>query len=133
MAIESLYPEWWQWFQSLMWVVLLFIGLIIIYYIIREIQLGRVTPRLAEIDLEKEKLKLMTLEYKSRCQPFFRISPESLEEINKIDQENNELESTIFAKQSTVEKRIQKLENMVKNTKLDRMIEKIKDDERKIR
>ena len=46
--------------------------------------------------------------------------------------ENIRLETDIFAKQSAVEKRIQRLENMVKSTKLDHMVEKIKEDERKI-
>ena len=133
MATEYIYPEWWQWFQSVLWVILLFIGLIIIYYIIKEIEAGRVTPRLAEIELEKEKLKLMTLEYAHRGQPFFRIPPEQMEEINKLDQENIVLETDIFAKQSAVDKRIQRLENKVKSTKLDHMVEKIKEDERKIR
>lgn len=133
MAVEIVYPAWWEWFQPILWVILLFIGLIIVYYIIREIQEGRVTPRLAEIELEKEKLKLMTLEYAHRGQPFFRIPQEQLEEINKLDEENIRLETDIFAKQSAVEKRIQRLENMVKSTKLDHMVEKIKEDERKIR
>ena len=56
-----------------------------------------------------------------------------MEEINKLDQENIVLETDIFAKQSVVDKRIQRLENRVKSTKLDHMVEKIKEDERKIR
>ena len=133
MATESLTLEWWSWFQSLIWVILVLIGLIILYYIIREIHDAKVTPRLAEIELEKEKLQLMKLDYAHRGQPFFRVPPEKLEEINTIEQENQRLEAEIFAKQSVVDQRIQRLENSVKSTKLDHMVEKIKDEESKIR
>lgn len=133
MASESFALEWWSWFQSLLWVILIFIGLIILYYIIKEIHDAKVKPRLAEIELEKEKLQLMKLDYAHRGQPFFRVSPEKLEEINILDQENLKLEAEIFAKQNAVDRRIQRLENSVKSTKLDHMVEKIKDEERKIR
>lgn len=133
MASESLTLEWWSWFQSLLWVILIFIGLIILYYIIKEIHDAKVTPRLAEIELEKEKLQLMKLDYAHRGQPFFRVTPEKLEEINTLDQENLKLEADIFAKQNAVDRRIQRLENSVKSTKLDHLVEKIKDEERKIR
>ena len=86
MATESFALEWWSWFQSLLWVILIFIGLIILYYIIKEIHDAKVTPRLAEIELEKEKLQLMKLDYANRGQPFFRLTPEKLEEINSLDQ-----------------------------------------------
>ena len=133
MASESLVVEWWSWFQSLLWVILLFIGLIILYYIIKEIHDAKVTPRLAEIELEKEKLELMKLDYAHRGEPFFRVPPEKMEEINKLDQDNIKLEADIFAKQNAVDRRIQRLENSVKSTKLDHMVEKIKDEESKIR
>jgi len=129
----NMFPAWWNWFETFMWVILLFIGLIIIYYIIREIRLARETPKLAEIELEKEKLSLMKMEYAQRGQPFFKVSPEKMEEIRNLDAENVQLETDIYAKHNTVEKRIERLENMVKSTKLDHLIEKIKDEERKIR
>jgi hypothetical protein len=133
MATESFTLEWWAWFQSLMWVVLVLIGLIILYYIIKEMHDSKVTPRLAEIDLEKEKLQMMKLDFAHRGQPFFRITPEKIEEINTLDLENTRLEAEIFAKQSAVDQRIQLLENSVKNKKLDHLVEKIKEEERKIR
>ena len=133
MASESLMVEWGSWFQSILWVILLFIGLIILYYIIKEIHDAKVTPRLAEIELEKEKLELMKLDYAHRGEPFFRVPPEKQEEINKLDQDNIKLETDIFAKQNAVDRRIQRLENSVKSTKLDHMVEKIKDEESKIR
>ncbi len=133
MATESFALEWWTWFQSFLWVILILIGLIILYYIIKEIHNAKVTPRLAEIELEKEKLHLMKLDYAHRGQPFSRVTPEKLEEINTLEEENLRLEADIFGKQTAVERRIQRLENLVKSTKLDHLVEKIKDEERKIR
>ncbi|HUU75829.1 MAG TPA: hypothetical protein VMW63_07025 [Methanoregulaceae archaeon] len=129
----ALAPMWLDWFETFMWAIFLIIGLIIIYFIIKEIRISRVTPKLAEIELEKEKLSLMKLEYAHRGQPFFRVPPDKLEEIKKLDDENVDLETEIFAKHNAVDKRIRRLENMVKSTKLDHLVEKIKDEEKKIR
>jgi uncharacterized protein YdcH (DUF465 family) len=123
----------WGWFQSVFWVILLIIILVIVYYMIKEIRLWRNTPRLAEIDLEKEKLNLMKAEMAQRGTPFFRVSPEKMEEIRSLDEENVALATDIFAKHSAVDKRIERLENKVTITKLDRMVEKIKDEEKKLR
>ncbi|MCE5299156.1 MAG: hypothetical protein MUE45_04400 [Methanoregulaceae archaeon] len=122
----------WAWFQSVFWVILLVIILIIVYFMIKEIRLWRNTPRLAEIDLEKEKLNLMKAEMAQRGTPFFRVSPEQMAEIRTLDEENVALTTDIFAKHSAVDKRIERLENKVTITKLDRMVEKIKDEEKKI-
>jgi flagellar biosynthesis/type III secretory pathway M-ring protein FliF/YscJ len=122
----------WQWFESVFWVIILVIILIIVYVIIKEIRLMSNTRRLAEIDLEKEKLSLMKAEMAQRGLPFFRVSPEKLEEIRKLDEENVNLETDIFAKHNVVDKRIQRLEDKVKISKLDRLVERIKDEEKKI-
>ena len=122
----------WAWFESVFWIIILVIILIIAYYIIKELRLMRNTRRLAEIDLEKEKLNLMKLEMAQRGTPFFRVPPEQMEEIRKIDDENALLQTDIFAKHSAVDKRIERLENKVKITKLDRMVDKIKDEEKRI-
>jgi len=122
----------WSWFESVFWIIILVIILIIIYYIIKEIRLMTNTRRLAEIDLEKEKLNLMKAEMVQRATPFFRVSPEKMEEIRLLDDENTSLSTDIFAKHSAIDKRIERLENKVKITKLDRMVEKIKNEEKKI-
>jgi uncharacterized membrane protein YcjF (UPF0283 family) len=122
----------WQWFESVFWIIILVIILIIVYYIIKEIRLMTNTKRLAEIDLEKEKLNLMKAEMAQRGTPFFRVSPEKMAEIRSLDEENTALATDIFAKHSAVDKRIERLENKVTITKLDRMVEKIKDEEKKI-
>jgi len=122
----------WQWFESVFWIILAVIILYIVYLIIKEIRQMKNIPRLAEIDLEKEKLSLMKLEMATRGQPFYRVNPEQMGEIKKLADENSSLETDIFAKHNVVDKRIERLENKVKLTKLDHMVEKIKDEERKI-
>jgi flagellar biosynthesis/type III secretory pathway M-ring protein FliF/YscJ len=121
------------WFQSVFWVIMLVIILVIVYFIIKEIRLWKNVPRLAEIDLEKEKLNLMKAEMAQRGTPFFRVAPEKLEEIRKLEEENIGLETDIFAKHSVVDKRIQRLEDYVKLTKLDQLISRIKDEEKKLK
>ena len=130
-VIASTSP-YWRWFESVFWVIMLVIILVIVYFMIKEIRLWRNTPRLAEIDLEKEKLNLMKAEMAQRGTPFFRVSPEQMKEIQVLDDENAALATDIFAKHSMVDKRIERLENKVKLTKLDRMVEKIRDEEKRI-
>ncbi|HPH35374.1 MAG TPA: hypothetical protein PLU94_07775 [Methanoregulaceae archaeon] len=130
-VIASTSP-YWRWFESVFWIIILVIVLIIAYFIIKEIRLMTNTRRLAEIDLEKEKLNLMKAEMAQRGTPFFRVSPEQMKEIQVLDDENAALATDIFAKHSMVDKRIERLENKVKLTKLDRMVEKIRDEEKRI-
>jgi hypothetical protein len=130
-AAASVSP-YWAWFESVFWVILLVIILVIVYFMIKEIRLWKNTPRLAEIDLEREKISLMKEEMAQRGTPFFRVSPEQMTEIRSLDEENTALATDIFAKHSAVDKRIERLENRVKITKLDQMVEKIKDEEKKL-
>ncbi|NYT16882.1 MAG: hypothetical protein GKC06_02605 [Methanomicrobiales archaeon] len=123
----------WEWFQSVFWIIILVIILLIVYFIIKEVRLMRNTSRLAEIDLEKEKLSLMKAEMAQRGQPFFRVPPEKIEEIKGLADENIVLETDIYAQHNAVDKRIQRLENKVKLTKLDRLVERIKDEEKKLK
>ncbi len=55
-----------------------------------------------------------------------------MEEIRTLDEENTALSTDIFAKHSAIDKRIERLENKVTITKLDRMVNKIKDEEKKL-
>jgi uncharacterized protein YdcH (DUF465 family) len=131
-AVSASVSPYWAWFQSVFWVILLVIILVIVYFMIKEIRLWKNTPRLAEIDLEREKISLMKEEMAQRGTPFFRVSPEQMKEIRSLDEENTALATDIFAKHSAVDKRIERLENKVKITKLDQMVEKIKDEEKKL-
>jgi uncharacterized protein YdcH (DUF465 family) len=131
-AVSASVSPYWAWFQSVFWVILFVIILVIVYFMIKEIRLWKNTPRLAEIDLEREKISLMKEEMAQRGTPFFRVSPEQMKEIRSLDEENTALATDIFAKHSAVDKRIERLENKVKITKLDQMVEKIKDEEKKL-
>jgi uncharacterized protein YdcH (DUF465 family) len=91
-----------------------------------------VKTKLAQIDLEKEKINLMKADMEKKGQPFFRVTPEKLEEIKVIDDENAVLQTDIYARHNEVEKRIERLENRVKLTKLDRMVDKIKKEEERL-
>ncbi|HMZ31713.1 MAG TPA: hypothetical protein PLY13_04370, partial [Methanoregulaceae archaeon] len=75
LVIEPVSP-YWAWFESVFWIIMLVIILIVAYFIIKEIRLMRNTRRLAEIDLEKEKLNLMQAEMAQRGTPFFKVAPE---------------------------------------------------------
>lgn len=132
-VIVGVVSPYWDWFQSVFWIIILVIILLIAYFIIKEIRLMRNTSRLAEIDLEKEKLSLMKAEMAQRGQPFFRIPPEKMEEIKTLADENIVLETDIYAQHNAVDKRIQRLENRVKLTKLDQLVERIKDEEKKLK
>jgi len=110
-------------------ILLLIAGLIILYFIIREIRLMYTRTKNAQLDLEKEKLQLIKTDIEQRANPFYRVPPAKMEELKSLDDENVILDADIFARQNAVEKRIQRLENRVKLTKLDHMLEKIKKEE----
>ena len=108
-------------------------GLIIVYFIIREIRLMYTKTRMAQVELEKEKLEVIKADIEKTANPFFRVSPAKIEELKSLDDDNSVLETDIFAQQSAVEKRIQRLESRVKLSKLDHLIEKIKKEEDRLK
>lgn len=122
----------WAAFEQFLPVILLFIGLIILYFIIREFRLMYTRTRLAQLDLEREKINLLKADMEQRGRPFFRIAQKDLEELKRLDEENVELETDILARHSAVEKRLKRLESKVALTKLDRMVEKIRREEERL-
>lgn len=114
-------------------ILFLIAGLIIVYFIIREIRLMYTKTRMAQVELEKEKLEVIKADIEKTANPFFRVSPAKIEELKSLDDENSLLETDIFAQQSAVEKRIQRLESRVKLSKLDHLIEKIKKEEDRLK
>jgi hypothetical protein len=113
--------------------ILILAGLIILYFILRELRIWHNEPRLAQIELDKEKLALIQSEMTTRVEPFTKLSKEKIEELRKIEDENAALELDIFAKQKTVETRIQRLENQVKDKKYDKMLDRVREEEIKLR
>ena len=132
-VLVSQTSPYWAWFESVFWIIIL---VIILDHRLLHHQGDPADEKhpasSLEIDLEKEKLTLMKAEMAQRGTPFFRVSPEQMKEIRSLDEENTALATDIFAKHSAVDKRIERLENKVKITKLDRMVEKIKDEEKKL-
>jgi len=114
-------------------ILFLIAGLIIVYFIIREIRLMYTKTRMAQVELEKEKLEVIKADIEKTANPFFRVSPAKIEELKSLDDANSVLETDIFAQQSAVEKRIQRLESRVKLSKLDHLIEKIKKEEDRLK
>lgn len=122
----------WVVFEGVLPYLLGFIGLIILFFIIREFRLMYSRTRLAELELEREKINLLKADMEQRGRPFYRISARDLEELKRLDEENVELETDILARHTAVEKRLKRLESRVALTKLDRMIEKIKREEERL-
>jgi flagellar biosynthesis/type III secretory pathway M-ring protein FliF/YscJ len=114
-------------------VALAIIGIFIVYLMLREVRLMKTTNRKIEMELEKDKLKLLQQHADSKNFPFTRLSPEQTAEIKAVEDENLSLETGIFAKEKLVETRLTRLENYVKTRKLDNMMGKISEEEKKVK
>lgn len=113
-------------------IILFFVGLAIVYLIVREFRLMWNTPRLAQIELEKEKLAVMKQDLGSRDFGFSRIPPEKLKEMKDLDDENLALQGDLLASHGKVERRIQRLEQKVKLAHLDRLSSRVDQEEKRL-
>ena len=113
--------------------VLVVIGMLIVYFIIRKIRIIKTSSRSAELELEKDKLKLLQQHENSKAFMFTRFSPEQTAEIKLVEDENTNLETNIYAKEKFVETRLTRLESLVKTRKLDNLLSKIQSEEKKVR
>ncbi|MBU7043582.1 MAG: hypothetical protein HXS47_08325 [Theionarchaea archaeon] len=117
---------------------LIIIGIIIIilfffYIILREFRMMKTDARKMEVELDREKLRLMQQDMVSqKGYPFTRLSTEQLNYLKELEDENFSLETDIFAREKVVEERLKRLENYVKLGKLEGLLEKIKKEEKKI-
>ena len=109
------------------------LGVFILYLMLREVRLMKTVNRKVELDLERDKLKLLQQHAEAKNFPFTRLSPEQTAEIRTIEDENTGLETNIFAKEKIIETRLSRLENYVKTRKLDNMIGKISEEEKKVK
>jgi len=120
--------------RELITVGIILLVLFFIYLIIREFRLMKTDARKMELELDREKLKLLQQDMlSSRGYSFTRLSSEQFSSLKHIGEENFALETDIFAKEKTVEARLKRLENYVKLGKLEKLLEKIKKEEKKIR
>lgn len=118
--------------DGLIGIAIVFGAVVFIYLIVREIRLMRTNNRKLELELERDKLNILKQDTASQGPSMLRLGEEQLATMREIEDINSSLESGIFVKQKVVEGRIKKLENMVKSEKLDRMLVKIQEEEKKI-
>jgi hypothetical protein len=113
--------------------IFIVLAMVIIYFIIREIRIMKTANRTIELDLEKDKLKLLQQHEASKMFPFTRFSPEQTAAIRQVEDENMALETDNFAKENLLEKRLTRLENIVKTKKLDNLLNNVGEQEKKVK
>ena len=113
--------------------LLLILGMVVIYLIIREIRIMRTSNRKIELELEKDKLALLQKHEAQKGFPFTRLSAEQTAAIKQAEDENAGLETMIFAKERLLDARLTKLENVVKVKKLDNLLANADEQERKVK
>ncbi len=119
--------------EELITIGIIIIVLFFMYLILREIRLMRTGTRKLELEMDREKLKILEQDMLSRGFPFTRLSPEQMKSIRDVDEENFVLGTHIFAREKMVEARLKRLESYVKLGKLEKLLEKIRKEEKKIR
>lgn len=92
----------------------------------------RTNNRKLELELEREKLSVLRQDTGTKGPSLIQLTDEQLDSLREIDDINGTLDKSLFVKQKLVHGRIQKLENLVKTEKLDRMLTKIQEEEKKI-
>ncbi len=113
--------------------ILVVLAMVVIYLIVREIRIMKTANRTVELELEKDKLKLLKQHEESKAFPFTRLSPEQTAEIKTVEDDNAGLETNIFAKEKLIETRLTRLENLVKTRKLDNLLGNIQEQEKQVK
>jgi len=113
--------------------ILIVLGMVVVYLIIREIRIMKTANRTIELELEKDKLKLLREHEASKVFSFTRFSPEQTAAIRHVEDENINLETTISAKEKLLDTRLSRLENLVKDKKLDTLLSNVDAQERKVK
>ena len=113
--------------------ILVVLAMVVIYLIVREIRIMKTANRTTELELEKDKLKLLKQHEESKVFSFTRLSTEQTAEIKKVEDDNTSLETNIYAKEKLIETRLNRLENLVKTRKLDNLLGNISEQETKVK
>jgi len=119
--------------DTVLMAILVVLAMVIIYLIIREIRIMKTTNRTIELELEKDKLKLLKQHEESKVFLFSRLSSEQTAEIKNVEDDNTSLETNIYAKEKLIETRLNRLENLVKTKKLDNLLGNISEQETKVK
>jgi hypothetical protein len=117
--------------EGVVYLSLFIIALFIVYLIARVMSKTKAATRAAELEVEKEKLKVIQKDMADKVLPFTRLSGEQVTALRAIDQDNMALGTDIYAKRKEVEGRMQRLENYISQAKLDQMLVKIGHEEKK--
>ena len=113
--------------------ILVVLAMGVIYLIVREIRIMKTANRTTELELEKDKLKLLKQHEESKVFSFTRLSQEQTVEIKNVEDDNTSLETNIYAKEKLIETRLNRLENLVKTRKLDNLLGNISEQETKVK
>jgi flagellar biosynthesis/type III secretory pathway M-ring protein FliF/YscJ len=117
--------------EGVIYLFLFVVALFIVWLIARTMSKSKTATRLAELEMEKEKLKVIQKDMAEKALPFTRLSSEQVTALRAIDQDNEALGTDIYAKRKEVEGRMQRLENYISQAKLDQMLVKIGHEEKK--
>lgn len=118
------------------WTVSFFLGLlalIVIYLMIREFRIMRTSSRKIAADLERDKLKVLQQEAEAKAYPFTRLSPDQVAAIKQVEDDNTTLGVNLFAKERLLDTRMTRLEYYVKQAKMDNMLGKVAQEEKKVK
>ncbi len=119
--------------EELITVGIILLVLFFIYLFLREFRLMKTDARKMEVELDREKLKILQQDMLSRGYPFTRMTQEQMSSLKDIDEENFLLETDVFAQEKSVEARLKRLENYVRLGKLEKLLEKIQKEEKKFK
>jgi len=118
--------------DGLIGIAIIFGIIAFVYLIVREIRLVKTNNRKLELELEREKLSVLKQDTSSSGPSMIRLDDDQIRSLRDLDDLNITLDQGIFVKQKMVEGRLHKLEGMVKSEKLDRMLAKIQEEEKKL-
>jgi hypothetical protein len=119
--------------EWLIFVIILVALLVIVLVIAWAVRHAKTGTRTMELENEREKLAILKKDMAAKIHPFTKISAEQLATLRTLEVENETLEVNNYAKEKMVETRLRKLENMVKGAKLDQMLVRIDDEEKKVK
>jgi hypothetical protein len=115
--------------------VLLLFALLLILIVVWAIRKSHGNVRKMEIEVEKQKLDLLAKDLDTRAKehPFTKLSTDQIQSIRTLEDENELIELNNYHKEKIVEARLRKLENLVREAKLERMILKLDLEEKKVK
>ena len=115
--------------------VLLLFALVLILIVVWAIRRSHGSVRKMEIEVEKQKLDLLAKDLDTRAKehPFTKLSTDQIQSIRTLEDENELIELNNYHKEKIVEARLRKLENLIRESKLARMILKLDLEEKKVK